>query len=337
MLLRLVAVLVLLTAAAAGGLYVWLEKAAMTPLEPKDSGTPVEFRVQKGVTLRQVGNQLEEAHLIRSALIWRLYVRLYGGRSPQAGRHPVSPSMNVPEMLEALAATPLSDDVALALIEGWRLRDVDEFLANEKLADPGAYLKAARSPERFKIPFPFKGRDLEGYLLPETYMVPPGKVDVDRLIQRQIDAFDERFYQANLEEIKRSARELRELVIVASMLEREERTPAQRPIIAGIMYRRLDKNVPLGIDATSRYKLADWNDSPHFYRALADPEDEYNTRLRAGLPPGPIGAPSLDALLAALRPVSSPYWYYLHDGQGQVHFARNAAEHENNKTSYNVH
>ena len=98
----------------------------------------------------------------------------------------------------------------------------------------------------------------------------------------------------------------------------------------------MDANSPLGVDATSRFTLDDWSDRRKFLAKLRDPNDPYNTRLKAGLPPGPIGAPSLDALLAALRPKASNHWYYLHDADKQIHFARNAAEHEANRRKYNV-
>ncbi|MCK6549951.1 endolytic transglycosylase MltG, partial [Myxococcota bacterium] len=118
--------------------------------------------------------------------------------------------------------------------------------------------------------------------------------------------------------------------------EREEPTPSLRPQVAGVLYRRLDAKTPLGVDATSRYKLAEWNDRKSFLVALRDPADTYNTRLRAGLPPGPIGAPAIESLMAALRPEKSEYWYYLHDADRNIHFSRTAEEHEAARRKYNV-
>ena len=109
-----------------------------------------------------------------------------------------------------------------------------------------------------------------------------------------------------------------------------------RPAVADVMYKRLDKGTPLGIDATSRFTLENWNDRRAFLKKLRDPNDLYNTRLRPGLPPGPIGAPSIESLIAALRPEKNPYWYYLHDAKQRIHFARTAAEHEANRKRYNV-
>ena len=80
-----------------------------------------------------------------------------------------------------------------------------------------------------------------------------------------------------------------------------------------------------------------WNDRRAFLKKLRDPRDPYNTRLRKGLPPTPIGAPSLSSLKAALRPKKSRYLYYLHDSNGNIHFARNAKQHEANRKKYNVY
>ena len=123
---------------------------------------------------------------------------------------------------------------------------------------------------------------------------------------------------------------------MASMLEREEPVASVRPKVAGVLYKRLDAKHPLGVDATSRYTLDAWNDRRAFLKKLRDPDDPYNTRLRIGLPPTPIGAPGLPSLQAALRPVASPYWYYLHDAKQQIHFAETAEGHEANRRRYDV-
>jgi UPF0755 protein len=334
---RLFVVLLVLGIAAVAGAWFWLERAANTPLDPNGASKPTEFRVKDGASLNQVGRELEQAGLIESELIWRLYRRLHGAPLPKAGRHPVHPGMTVIELFGVLANTPLSDDVPLTMLEGWRIVDADAFLAAAKFIEPGEYIRAAQQPAKFKLNFPFGGTTLEGYLFPETYMVPPGKIDVDKLLQRQLEAFHDRFFAPNRAEIEASGRTLHQLVIVASMLEREEPDPALRPQVAGVMYKRLDMKFGLGIDATSRYLLADWNDRRTFLSALRDPDDVYNTRLRVGLPPGPIGAPSLPSLFGALRPVKSDYLYYLHDAQRRIHFARTAEEHEANRRRYNVY
>ncbi len=331
----LIALLFIAGVGAAAG-YGYYNNAVQTPSKPGDAATE-KYEVKKGASLSQVAVELHQKGYIIDLNVFKIYLKLTPNYpKPKAGKHLISKGMNLPKLLAALAKNPLSEDVPLTMIEGWRLRDADAALTQKGLINPGEYLKAAKTPKRFKIPFKLESEDLAGYLLPETYMVPKGKLDVNILIQRQIDAFHKRFYQVHQGELKKSGRSLRTIVILASLLEREEPNEKTRPAVAGVMYNRLDKNTPLGIDATSRFTLDDWSNRRAFLKKLRDPEDPYNTRLRAGLPPGAIGAPSLPSLLAALRPKKGPYWYYLHDKNKQIHFSKTAAEHEAKRRKYNV-
>jgi UPF0755 protein len=257
--------------------------------------------------------------------------------SAKAGRHLVSARMPMGEIAAALEGVPLPDDVPFIVIEGWRLRDTDKALVEKGWAKPGEYIKAASDPTKFKAIFPLPTTTLEGYLYPETYQVPAAGVDLHALIQRQLDTFGERFFTPNRAEIEKCGRTLHQLVTMASMLEREEPVPAQRTTVAGILWKRFDKKQGLGVDATSRYELDDWNDRKAFLAKLRDADDPWNTRTKIGLPPGPIGAPTVASLLAAARPEDNPYWYYLHDSTKKLHPSKNAAEHEALRAQFNVY
>lgn len=335
--LRVLAVLLLITLAGVGGIWFYFDRAATSPIDPK-AGEGIIFEVPKGATLYKVGSLLVKDGFVRSDLVFKIYVKTHpGAPAPKAGKHELKRSMNLPAILAALAENPIPEDVPITMVEGLRLKEWDAELAAKGLIEPGDYLRAASDKSRFKLPFEVKGDTLAGYLLPETYMVPPGKLEVDKLIQRQIDAFHERFVRPHAAEIETSGRPLRTLVIMASMLEKEEPRPKNKPAVAGVLYKRLDTGHALGVDATSRYTLEDWNNRKAFLKKLRDPNDPFNTRLRTGLPPKPISAPGLDSLLAALRPKMGPYWYYLHDDDKNVHFARTAEEHEANRRRYNVY
>lgn len=336
LLLALVAAL-LLVALAAGAAWTWAENAVRAPLHPGDQ-TTVEFTVPKGSSGRSLGPLLDEAGLLEDARLWRWHLWRRGGLSAKAGRFALSPGMSIEELAKALEGAPLPEDKPFAMIEGWRIRDTDAALAAQGWIKPGEYVAATREVGRYKAPFPLPTKgNLEGYLYPETYAIVPGSFDVHELVQRQLDTFAARFYDAHKGELGKSGRRLHDVVIMASILEREEPLPTQRSLVAGILWKRLDKGVPLGVDATSRYELAEWNDRQAFLKRLRDPADPWNTRTKAGLPPGPIGAPTVDSLVAALRPLSSDFWYYLHDGQRILRPSRNAAEHEALRKKYNVY
>lgn len=333
---RLAVISLLLFAFVVAGALAFVEHSAASAASAVEAPT-VEFEVPKGSSAKSIGFALADKGLIKNRLAWRWHVWRRGGLNAKAGRHLVSASMPLRNIATTLEGVPLPDDEPFTVVEGWRLRDTDSALAAAGLIQPGAYLAAARRPADFHAPFPLPSASVEGYLYPETYRVERTSFDAKKFVQRQLDAFTERFYAPNKDEIEKSGRSLHALVTMASMLEREEPVPAQRALVAGILWKRLDNGWALGVDATSRYPLDEWNDRKAFLKALRDPEDPYNTRLRKGLPPGPIGAPAIDSLLAALRPASSAYWYYLHDSSRTLHPSKDAAEHERLRARYGVH
>jgi UPF0755 protein len=328
--------LLVLGGAAAGGAFFWAEKGTATPLVAGEAPESL-FVVKKGVSARTLGPELQSQGLIGDARLWRYHLWRRGGLAAKAGRFKLNASMSIAQIATTLEGPPLPEDVPFVMIEGWRLRDTDEALTAKGLIKAGEYIAAASRPDRFKAAFPLPVGTLEGYLYPETYGVVREGFNVEAFIQRQLDTFGARFYEGHKDEIAKSGRTLHDIVVMAAMLEREEPVPAQRPLVAGILWKRIDKGFPLGVDATSRYELAEWNDRKEFLKKLRDPNDRWNTRTRAGLPPGPIGAPTVDSLVAAMRPEKSEFWYYLHDSEKRLHPSRNAQEHEALRVKYNVY
>jgi UPF0755 protein len=314
-----------------------LDEAVDTPLDASDTTTQV-FEVPAGSNARALGSKLSEAGLIDDENAWRYYLKSReAGGCLKAGRFELSRSMDMPTLMETMCGAPMADEEPFTIVEGWRIRDIDQALAEAGHIEAGAYLAAVSRPGDFELDLPLPGlTTLEGFLMPETYMVPSEDFDTERFVQRQLDTFAERFAAIDGAD-KLGERTLYEVVIVASMLEREEPRPSNRPIVAGIIWKRLDNGWQLGIDATSRYTLENWNDRKAFLKQLRDPDDPYNTRERKGLPPTPIGNPSLPSLEAALAPQASENWYYLHDGEGNLHPSRNAAEHEAKRAKYGVY
>ena len=306
------------------------------PHDPTDA-TEVVVQVPQGSTMRGMAPALEEAGVIGDADGFTTWLRISKeGSCLKAGRHRVRANMSAAELVAALCGVPLPEDIPFTVVEGWRIREIDAALVEAGLAQPGEYTSAAAAPTRFTATYTLPSDTLEGYLFPETYMVDPQRFTVDGLIQRQLDLLGERFVSRHSEE-ELAVRGLPALVVMASMLEREEPTPAQRPLVAGILWKRLDSGWNLGVDATSRYTLEQWNDRQAFLVKLRDPADPYNTRLRGGLPPTPIGNPSTSSLEAALSPVESEYWYYLHDSSQTLRPARDVAGHEANRRRYDVY
>lgn len=293
------------------------------------------FEVPAGASGQRVGQLLEDEGLVGSAWNWKMVLRQADGTCIKAGKHAIRKNMTVDEILLALCSAPIPDDAPFTVLEGWRIQDIDKALVAKGWIEPGEYATVALG-KTVDAPFDVTSPTYEGYLYPETYMVPPDKerFSAERLVERQLSTFKSRFLDAYEDQL--GERSLHQVVVVASMVEREEPTPRFRPVVAGIMWKRLDRNTPLGIDATSRYKLENWEDEKAFRAVLKDPDDTYGTRVRAGLPPTAIGNPTQSALEAAVKPEASEYWYYLHDKDGVFHGGRNGDEHEANRRRYGV-
>ncbi len=329
-----VLILLLVGVVGVGGYLLRLDTAANAPGAP---GEDVELEVPKGANARSVGGQLVTAGLVPDATVFRYVVWKRGGLKLKAGKFRLPHALSPMELATALEKPPLAEDEPFVVLEGWRLRDTDEALVAAGRALPGEYLKAASSADGYSAPFPLPKGTLEGYLYPETYQLPKGRIDCRQLVQKQLDLFVSRVYSPFEADVKAQTRTLHELITMASMLEREEPTPSNRPLVAGILWKRIDKGWALGVDATSRYELEKWNDRVAFLAKLRDQKDAYNTRYRKGLPPTPIGAPTAVSFGAALKPVTSEYLYYLHDAQRVLHPSRDADEHEAMRKKYDVY
>lgn len=307
---------------------------------PGDS-TESFFTVPKGATASGLADELVAAGVVDAEWKWKWWLRSQEAGCVKAGRHPVRPDMDKAALLASLCAAPVPVTEDFTVVEGWRIREIDAALTARGWLPAGAYTAAAeRGAGLSACKAPFAGLPegtLEGYLYPDTYKVEVEGFSAQAFVCRQLGTFAERFATPRAAEITASGRSLHELVVMASMIEREEPTPAQRPLVAGILWKRLDSAWNLGVDATSRYTIEDWNDRVAFLKKLRDPSDPWNTRLRPGLPPTAIGNPGVVALEAALAPEPSDYWYYLHDAERVLHPSRSEAEHEAYRRRYNVY
>jgi UPF0755 protein len=175
--------------------------------------------------------------------------------------------------------------------------------------------------------------NLEGFLFPATYDLDAG-VSVRRLVNEQLAAFGENFGSAEIHRAHSLGVTPYQLLIVASMIEREAEVEHDRPLIAAVIYNRLHQGIPLGIDATIRYALNDFS-APLTETQLRDPSP-YNTRLHHGLPPTPIGNPGLASIQAAAHPAHVSYLYYVAaaDGCGEHVFSSSFAQFEHDAAAY---
>ena len=199
----------------------------------------------------------------------------------------------------------------------------------------GSYLDASlRSPLLDPADYGAEdARNLEGFLFPATYELPRSPTAA-QLIERQLDAFRERLRGVDLGYARSKKLNVYDLLIIASMIEREVQIPAERRLVAAVIYNRLKQDIPLGIDATIRFAVGNYTEplSP----SELETQSPYNTRLYGGLPPGPIGNPGEAAIRAAANPARVGYLYYVVKPYtcGEHVFSTSYAEFEQNAAEY---
>ncbi len=267
--------------------------------------------VPQGATARKVGNELARDGVVSSGLFFYLHARLAGkGSSIKPGRYLLQRDMSYASALDALARGPIVvRTVTVTIIPG-----SDRLIASRLVAADGLqgnYLTATvrsslLNPRRYGARH---APNLEGFLFPDTFTFPAG-TSVQRLVSAQLLDFRRRFSRVNLAAARRAHLTPYDVVTIASMVEKEAGTAADRPKVAAVIYNRLRLGIPLGIDATILYGLGG-----DFTRPLTESDltrdTPYNTRVRKGLPPTPISEPGLSAIQAAAHPARVPYLYFV--------------------------
>lgn len=296
---------------------------ALRPVDP--NGTARVVYIPPGVTSREIGRRLESAGLVRRASDFVLAVRLRGlSRSLQEGEYRLSPAMGLLEIVDAIA----SGNVVLYRVtvpEGLTAEETVEALAAQGLGDRAVLLDIVQQQAHTynyeflrSLPVP----SLEGYLFPDTYSIPK------HLPEREvIKLFLDRFAEVVLPlwRERGDGRSPHQVMTVASLVEREAKVPAERPVIAGVLYNRLRRGLRLEVDATVLYALG--RRKPVVTYEDLKINSPYNTYIHAGLPPGPIASPGLASIEAALTPASTDYLFYVAKPDGSHAFSRTFAEH----------
>ncbi len=335
-------------------LYLRSNEAALDQPASVDD-RPVRFVVEPGTPARTIGQNLEQAGLIRDATLFEAFVRVNGldGRLA-AGAYTLAPSMTLREVAETMTR-PQAAAVSVTIREGWRLEQAAEYLSRQGLlglAEAGRYRDLAAAGDLSELDasrYPFlqsrpAGASLEGYLFPDTYLVPAEGATAIDVLTRQLDTFGARI--VSLYQEARAAEQtqltLHEVLTLASIVEREAVVPDERPAIAGVYLNRLRQGMKLEADPTVQYAMGyqpqsdQWWKTPVSLEEYSAVDSPYNTYLYAGLPPGPIAAPGLNSIQAVLAPASHDYLYFVAvpDGSGRHVFATTFEEHQENVRAY---
>lgn len=317
------------------GVLVWLLVSIFQPFHGPGHGRVIVV-IPKDTGAGGVGSILAKRGVVSSGFFFDVRTLIDGKRSDlHAGRYVLKHDMSYSEAIAALSGQVPDVAVTKVMIpEGETRSGIAQIVKKDGLK--GDYMRASRRVPGFN-PTVYGARkgtpSLEGFLFPATYEVGV-HANVSTLISEQLEAFHERLTG----EFVMAARKLGitpyELLIVASMIEREAKLPKDRPDIAAVIYNRLRLGMPLGIDATIRYALNDWTGP--LSESQLHVNSPYNTRLHKGLPPTPISNPGIESLEAAAHPAKVGYLYYVNgaDGCGDLVFSDSYAEFEHDTALY---
>ena len=310
--------------------------AIWTVYSPEQLEEPVNITIEKGETVDSIINSLESSGVIDSALFAKLYVKAKGIASNlQAGEYTFENTISLATVLNKLAAPRGPDnEITLTFIEGWTIDEMAEYIGTIegiKVSESDFRKATQRSFDFSFIKALANSRDLEGYLFPDTYRVFED-ITPDELVKKMLTNFDEKLNEEDIDAINSSGRSIDEVVILASILERELLTLEDRKRGAGVFLNRLDQGMGLQADSTVNYITKKKSARASFEDIKID--SPYNTYKYRGLPSGPISNPGEDSLEAAIYPESNPYFYFLTTPEGEAIFNTTLDGHNTSKAKY---
>ena len=274
-------------------------------------GPLVTVQIPEGASVEHIGDILDSAGVVGNGRRWALDIRLHGeGGDLRAGTYQLHQNEHYGVILSTLSAGPIAlPTVKLTIPEGYAIRDIARISAPKAGISPKAYRAAVR---KAKPPPGYRatGKErlgMEGFLFPATYTLTK-PVSATHLVDQQITAFERETAGVDYRVATKKNLTRYDVLIIASMIEREAAYPGDRAKIAAVIYNRLHAGMPLGIDATIQYSVGSWGVlSARDLRIKGG----YNTRTHRGLPPTPICNPGLASLRAAAHPANVPYLYYV--------------------------
>lgn len=338
--MRKLYVLLVFMALLIGLSYFYAEKK----LHGKASNSEVEqsFNIKDGEGVNPIASRLEKNGLVSHRYWFEIYI--WGKHKESnivAGTYSLRPNMTIPEIVDTITSgKSKKEDQSATIIEGWTNRQIGEYLASRGISSKEDFLNEATLVEKYRPYFAFlqdlpKDRTLEGYLFPDTYNVIQGKTTPDQLVYRMLVNFDKKFTDTLRADVKKSGHSIDDIIIMASIIEKEVPKEEDRKIVSGIFWKRSKNKQALDSCATISYILG-VNKKQYSYEDTRI-DSPYNTYINRGLPQGPIGNPGISAIMAALYPQDSDYYYFLSDpNTGETVFARTLDEHNRNKVEHGL-
>jgi len=290
----------------------------------KEDELGIRIDIKSGSPAAQIAETLYNYKLIRSKTLFRILLNIRGlENSLKAGVYSIKPSENIFEIMDLLVKGRVST-YRVTIPEGYTIEEIAERLSVLTFHSKEDFLRIARSnlgrdyldsSNRTRYP-------LEGFLYPDTYIIPE-EYQIEEIYEMMLSVFEERC----LERLGNTEQDFTpyEIMIIASLVEKEARLDKEKPIIAGVIYNRIEQDMLLQIDASVQYVLKERKGRILYSDLKVD--SPYNTYLYHGLPPGPISNPGAVSIEAALKPADVDYLFYFARDDGSHVFSKTYSEH----------
>ena len=319
-----------------GALVAWFLIAFFQPppFDPGNGTGEAIVTVPEGASASEVAHLLTAQDVVSNGTLFEWRLKLAGKTDKiLPGRYVLAHNMSYGTAIDRLTSS--GGKVNVTIPEG---EDRTQITATIKdLGLQGDYLAASKSfkgfdPNKYGANNP---KSLEGFLFPATYQLDPG-ANVDQLVSEQLQAFQQNIAGVNMSYAKSKNLTVYDVLTIASMIDKEVMVPSERPLVAAVIYNRLHRGMPLGIDATTRFEFHNYTGA--ITESQLKTPSPYNTRINAGLTPTPIGNPGLAAIHAAAHPAKVNYLYYVlkANGNGQHCFTASGAEFDQLVAAYNA-
>lgn len=322
--------------------FAYLTFGALRPLDSSNKSL-MDFRIEKGQGARKIAANLEGGGIISNDLYFNFYIwRSKSADLLKAGNYEFSPSMTIPKIVQILREGKVKIDLGIKVTipEGTKTSQIESALIAAGLAVSKSELEEAvgvSAPLAYEIfGFDFlldlpSRATIDGFLFPDTYFFARDS-DVHGIIKKMLQNFGEKVQESLRVKMKARGKNLYEVVILASLLEKEVRTFEDMKLVSGILWKRMEIGMPLQVDATLAYITG--KKTGEITNDDKEIDSSYNTYKYRGLPPSPIANPGLNAIRAATEPAVSDYLYYLSTPQGETIFSKTLDEHNKNRAKY---
>ncbi len=291
---------------------------------PQGSGARTRIiEVGQGFSLKRIAADLENARVISSARLFLVYARLRGADARiKAGPYQFSDAMPPATILQMMVAGEVYVH-RFAVPEGYSINQIAELLEGRGLFRKEAFLAQCMNPPLLRE-LGINGKSVEGYLYPSTYDIPPS-MDAAGFIRLAVGQFEKVYAQRYAGRVKALGLAEKEVITLASMVEKEAVQPTERPLVASVFLNRLRKGMRLQSDPTAVYGVRAFAGTVSKGDILRP--SPYNTYLVNGLPPGPIGSPGGEAIEAVINPARTDYLYFVAKKDGTHYFSSSLDEH----------